>query len=187
VKRIFKSLGPVGWLILFAMGIPLAGAAFAEPVSDRAVAEQILASLASPSDPSMQTVLKTPIDEAKHALERAAGARRSGDAHHAEILEGLGREWAETARDLARAVSVEADAGALETAAAEAGVGSERARALLEEAIARRGRAEAELEKLSADAGLFPTRPTSSASVGAKPSKTPKPAASAASAAKGAK
>jgi hypothetical protein len=185
VKRIFERLGPVGWVMLLALGIPLAGAAFADPISDKAVAEQILASLAAPSDSSMQPVLKTPIDEAKHALERAAGARRSGDTHHAEILEGLGREWAETARDLSRAVSVEADAGALETAATEAGVSAERARALLEEAIARRGRAEAELEKLSSDAGLFPTRPASSGSI-AKPPKTPKPVTSAASASKGA-
>jgi hypothetical protein len=186
VKRIFERLGPVGWVMLLALGIPLAGAALADPVSDKAVAEQILASLATPTDSSMPPVLKTPIDEAKHALERAAGARRSGDTHHAEILEGLGREWAETARDLARAVSVEADAGALETAAAEAGVGAERARALLEEAIARRGRAEAELEKLSADAGLFPTRPAGSANA-AKPPKASKPASSAAAVTKGAK
>jgi len=172
--------------MLFALGVPLAGAALADPVSDRAVAEQILASVAAGSDSSMQAVTRAPVDEAKHALERAAGARKAGDVHHAELLEGLGREWAETARDLVRAVSVEADAGALENAAAEAGVGSERARALLEEAIARRGRAEAELEKLSADAGLFPTKPASSAAP-AKSPKTPKPAASAASPAKGAK
>jgi hypothetical protein len=186
VKRIFERLGPVGWVMLFALGVSLAGAAFADPVSDKAVAEQILASMAAASDSSMQAVTRAPIDEAKRALDRAAGARRTGDVHHAELLEGLGREWAETARDLVRAVSVEADAGALEMAAAEAGVGAERARALLEEAMARRGRAEAELEKLSADAGLFPTRPASSAGQ-AKPPKAPKPAGSAASSAKGAK
>jgi len=173
--------------MLFALGVPLAGAAFADPVSDKAVAEQILASMAATSDSSMQAVTRAPVDEAKRALERADGARRAGDVHHAELLEGLGREWAETARDLVRAVSVEADAGALEMAAAEAGVGAERARALLEEAIARRGRAEAELEKLSADAGLFPTKPPSSSSAQAKPPKGPKPTASAASPAKGAK
>jgi hypothetical protein len=186
VKRIFERLGPVGWVMLLALGIALAGAAFADPISDKAVAEQILASLAAPADSSMQAVVRGPADEAKRALERAAGARRAGDVHHAELLEGLGREWAETARDLVRAVSLEADAGALETAAAEAGVGAERARALLEEAIARRGRAEAELEKLSADAGLFPTKPASSGSVPKTP-KGPKPAASAATPAKGAK
>jgi hypothetical protein len=186
VKRIFERLGSVGWVVVLAVGIPLAGAAFADPVSDKAVAEQILGSLAAPSDSSMQAALKAPIDEAKRALERAASARRSGDAHHAELLEGLGREWAETARDLARAIAVESDAGALETAAAEAGVASERSRALLEEAMARRGRAEAELEKLSADAGLFPTRPASSSAAPVKPPKAPKPAASG-SVAKGAK
>lgn len=191
MKRIFelgwvgapRRLGPVGWVMLLGLGAPLAGAAFADAVSDKAVAEQILASMAPSSDSSMQAVTRAPIDEAKRALERAAGARRTGDVHHAELLEGLGREWAETARDLVRAVAVESDAGALDMAAAEAGVASERARALLEEAIARRGRAEAELEKLSADAGLFPTKPASSA----KPPKSPKTAASAASPGKGAK
>src|SRR5262249_46895569 len=154
----------------------------------KAVAEQILASLGSPTDTSIQAALKSPVEEAKRALDRAASARRAGDTHHAELLEGLAREWAETARDLARAIAVEADAGALENAANEAGVGAERARALLEEAIARRGRAEAELEKLSADAGIFPTRPVASSSASPrppKPPKPPKPAASAASATKG--
>jgi hypothetical protein len=172
VKRISKRLGPVGWVLVIALGIPLVGAALADPVSDRAVAEQILATMPASSDSAMQGVSRAPLDEAKRALDRAAGARASGDAHHAELLEGLAREWAETARDLQRAVSVEGDAGALSVAAAEAGVAAERARALLEEAISRRGRAEAELGTLTADGGFFPTKPATSTA----PAKSPKPA-----------
>jgi hypothetical protein len=115
--------------------------------------------------------VRIPVEEARRALERAAGARRSGDIRHAELLEGLAREWAETARDVVRAAAVEADAGALELAAADAGLRAERARALLEESIARRGRAEAELEKLTADAGPFPTQPPAASSAKAKPAK----------------
>ncbi|HKQ69060.1 MAG TPA: hypothetical protein VJT73_06965, partial [Polyangiaceae bacterium] len=88
-------------------------------------------------------------------------------------LEGLAREWAETARDLARANAAEADAGALSAAAADAGVQAERSRALLEEAIGRRGRAEAELEKLSADGGLFPTAPPPRAKATKAPATSP--------------
>src|SRR4051812_28082901 len=67
VKRIFERLGPVGWVILLALGIPLAGAALADPVSDKTVAEQIIASMPAASDSSMQSVVRAPVDEAKRA------------------------------------------------------------------------------------------------------------------------
>jgi len=70
-----------------------------------------------------------------------------------------------------RAAAVEAEAGALEIAAADAGLQAERVRALLEESIARRGRAEAELEKLTADAGVFPTKPPPASSARPKSTK----------------
>ncbi len=150
-------LWPAGWVLLAVVGVALASSAFGDQLSDRAMAEQILAGAGSSSADA--ALLRAPLDEAKKALARAEGARKSGDVPHAELLEGLAREWAETARDLARAAAVEADAGALETAAAQANLRAEKARALLEEAISRRGRAEAELEKLSANAGPFPPKP----------------------------
>ena len=176
-------LGPLGWVLAIALVVPLAPLAFGEPLSDKAVTEQILASLAD------QPLARGPLDEAKRALDRAAGARRSGDIRHVELLEGLAREWAETARDVVRAAAVEAEAGALEIAAADAGLQAERGRALLEESIARRGRAEAELEKLTADdpgapgehpkgwkspaggAGIFPTKPPPASSARPKSTK----------------
>ncbi len=155
--------------MILTLGAALVSSATGEQLSDRMIAEQILATLGASS--AQRALAHAPLEESKHALERAAGARRSGDIRHAEQLEGLSREWAETARDLVRAAAAEADAAALELAAADAGVQAERARALLEEAIARRGRAEAELAKLATDAGPFPTLPPTSASARAKPAK----------------
>jgi len=179
VKRIFVRLWPAGWVVALVIGVLLASSAFGEQLSDKAIAEQILA--AAPSSSADAALLRTPLEEAKKALERALGARRSGDVPHAELLEGLAREWAETAKDLGRANAIEADAGALESAASQAGLRAERARALLEEAIARRGRAEVELERLSADAGPFPPKPPPTAAPRSKgPKQRAAPAASSA-------
>ena len=160
--------------------VGLGSSALADQVlTDKGVAEQIWAGATSSS--AAAALLRAPLEEAKKALDRARGARQSGDVSHAELLEGLAREWAEIARDLQRAASIEADAGALESSAAQAALRAERARALLEEAISRRGRAEAELEKLSAGAGPFPPKPPPTALPRGKAAKPrPAPAGSAA-------
>lgn len=88
---------------------------------------------------------------ARKALERAHGARSSGDTSHAKQLDGLALEWAETARDLLRAADAEQAATAVADKAREATLQVERARALLEETQARRGRAEAEQERALAE------------------------------------
>jgi hypothetical protein len=178
VNRIWVKLWPAGSVLLVIFGVGLGSSALGDQLSDRAVAEQILAAAGSSS--AEAALLRAPLADAKKALERAEGARKSGDVPHAELLEGLAREWAETARDVARAAAIEADAGALETAAAQANIRAERARALLEEAISRRGRAEAELEKLSVDAGPFPPKPPPTALPrGKAPKSRPAPAGSA--------
>jgi hypothetical protein len=183
VKRIWEKLWPAGLVLIVVISVALGSSALGDQLSDKAVAEQILAAAGSSSADA--ALLRAPLDEAKKALQRAEGARKSGDTPHAELLEGLAREWAETARDLARAAAIEADAGALESSASQAGLRAERARALLEEAISRRGRAEAELEKLSADAGPFPPKPPPTAVPKSKGAPKPRPAP-AGSAAKGA-
>jgi hypothetical protein len=167
-------LWPAGWVVMVVVGVGIASSALGQQGSDKAFAEQVLAGAASSS--AETALMRTPLEETKKALERARGARQSGDVAHAELLEGLAREWAETARDLARAAATEADAGALESSAAQAGLRAERARALLEEAIARRGRAEAELEKLSASAGPFPPKPPPTALPRGKAAKPRPPA-----------
>lgn len=171
------KLWPAGWVVMGVVGVALASSAFADQASDKATVEQILATAGSSSADAV--LLKGPLEEARKALGRAEGARRSGDTVHAEQLEGLAREWAETARDLVRAAAIEADAGGLETSASQASLKAERARALLEEALSRRGRAEAELEKLSASAGPFPPKPPASAAPRNTKTVKPKPAGSA--------
>lgn len=89
--------------------------------------------------------------KSRKALERAHGARTSGDAEHAKQLDGLALEWAETARELLRAAAAEQAAAKSADESREASQKAERARALLEETQARRGRAEAELERAMAE------------------------------------
>ena len=104
------------------------------------------------TDPEAARVTADPIKAVKVALERAHGARAAGDELHGRMLEGLALEWAETARDLARAAVAEQAAQAIGKKAYEVQTQAERARALLEETQARRGRAAAELAHVEAEA-----------------------------------
>lgn len=103
-------------------------------------------------DAEAAKVIAEPIKSAKRALERAHGARTSGDQAHGKMLEALALEWAEAARTLDRAAAAERAATAVSRKAHEVLTRAERARALLEETQARRGRAAAELIKVEADA-----------------------------------
>jgi hypothetical protein len=91
-------------------------------------------------------VLGAALGHAKDALERAARLRSAGDEAHAKTADGLAREWAETARDLFRAVDAERQAAEIRRKAVDAQAQLERSRALVEEAIARAGRLRSELE-----------------------------------------
>ena len=100
------------------------------------------------------TLAGEPLSQARRALERAAEARAAGDHEHGALLDALGREWAETARDLVRAAETEREADKLEREAHELESKLLRARSLLEETVARRGRAQETLEQLEgADGG----------------------------------
>ncbi|MDI3286236.1 hypothetical protein [Polyangium sp. 15x6] len=122
------------------------------PPGDGATALQILKDVeAKAQDPRSKKAVADAVTRSKKALERAHGARASGDAPHARLLDGLALEWAETARDLLRAAEAEQAAAAVADKAKEASTQAERARALLEETQARRGRAEAELERATAE------------------------------------
>lgn len=123
------------------------------PPGDGATAFALLREVdAKAKDPRTLKLVADPVRQAKKALERAHGARASGDGAHAKMLDGLALEWAETARDLLRAAAAERAATQSAAAAKEAAGKAERARALLEETQARRGRAEAELQRLEAEA-----------------------------------
>jgi hypothetical protein len=123
------------------------------PPGDGAKAEAILADVAARAkDAAAQKLVERPVHDAKIALERARGARVSGDETHAAMLDGLALELAESARDLERAAAAEVASLAAVKDARELGTKVERARTLLEETQARRGRAVAELQKAEADA-----------------------------------
>jgi hypothetical protein len=198
---VIPVLRKVGFLVAVALLVSgLTTLAVGQGDSDRALAERILAELASPAadggealtgsdaeadagvaplvaaadaGTSVTALTAEPVLAAKRALERADSARLAKDLKQAELLEGLAREWAETARDLVIATKAEAEANQVETRAAQVGVQAERQRALLEEAIARRGRAEAELGRIAPDAGI--PAPRSSAAP-PKPRPAPAPA-----------
>ena len=88
-----------------------------------------------------------PLKSAKSALERAADARATGDKQHAKLLDDLALEWAEGAGDLTRSAALEQKSAELEAKAAELDAKAVRALAIIEEAVARRGRAELELNE----------------------------------------
>jgi hypothetical protein len=123
------------------------------PAGDGATAQALLHDLEAKAARAPETarVVAEPIKSAKLALERARGAQASGDEAHARMLWGLALEWAEAARDFDRAAEAERAAEAAAKKTYEAQTKAERARALLEETQARRGRTAAELARVEAE------------------------------------
>jgi hypothetical protein len=142
-----RALGPI--ILTGAVGLWL-GSADASKDDPSGVSAAITALKASPS-----ASVAEPVARAEEALQRATGARRSGDIQHATLLEGLAREWVDTAQTLAQAQQSEGRAAERERQAADLEAKVTRARTLLEETVARRGRVRAGLDALSgnADAG----------------------------------
>ncbi len=90
--------------------------------------------------PPLAPVVAVATAKAAEALERARRMRAVGDEAHAREADGLAREWAETGRDLVRAVDAETRAADLRRSAVESQAQLERTRALVEEGIAHVGR-----------------------------------------------
>jgi colicin import membrane protein len=120
--------------------------AAADSGSDRDVASRLISELGK--QPAQAKLAHEPLDKAAKALQRAEDARAAGDQLHGAELEGLGREWAETASDLVRAASVEQKLAGVQKELTETETRLVRARALIEETVARRGRAKEKLEQL---------------------------------------
>jgi hypothetical protein len=137
-------------------GVLACAAAFAQPADEHAAATAIVHQLSQ--DPAQNEAHRAAtadaVLEAKNALERATRLRVAGDEAHAKAADGLALEWAETARDVVRAVDAEAAAADLRHKALDAQAQLERSRALVEEAIASVGRLQAELDQASAHTGL---------------------------------
>jgi|SRR5687767_7013011 hypothetical protein len=113
---------------------------------DRSTAEAAIRNLTAV--PAHAKLASEPLERANNALRRAADARVAGDHAHGARLEGVGREWAETGRDLVRAAEAERQAQELYSKAAALETKVVRGRALLEETMARRERAREKLEQL---------------------------------------
>jgi colicin import membrane protein len=124
----------------------LTSAALAARGDDRARADALLAEIAAPA--GKNPAAAEPIARAKDALRRSDEARGGGDATHAALLDALGLEWAETSRDLGRAAAAEKQLAELQARIGDTEQKLTRAKALLDDTVARRGRAEHKLHEL---------------------------------------
>ena len=134
---------------IFGLGLALFGfaaVALATHGDDRGAALTAIAALEALA--AKKPAVSEALTRAREALKRADGARSAGDHEHGALLEGLAREWAETGQDVTRTVDTEADANVAHRRASEAEAKAVRARALIEETIARRGRAAEKLKQL---------------------------------------
>jgi hypothetical protein len=132
-----------------ALALALGARALAAGGSDREVASGLVETLSK--QPGSAALAHEPIDKARHALRRAADARAAGDHLHGAELEALAREWAETGSDLVRAAAAEKKLSQTQRELSETETRLIRARALLEESVARQGRAKQKLEQLEAE------------------------------------
>lgn len=174
--------------LLVAAAVPMALLATALVAAEDAPGEArgLLAELeakrpaasASPSDSTAATRARAfasaegPLREAHQALERAQALRAKGDVARAEIAEATALEWAQAARDELVAVELGDEAEALRPQADDAGALADRARQLLDEAIARRSRLQGSLDELDREAQL---RAVDAGTPDAKPKKGGKP------------
>lgn len=133
----------------------LAGPAAAQPADEHGAATAIVTQLGQDAAHNHEhsAVTADALADAKDALERATRLRVAGDEAHAKAADGLALEWAETARDLVRAVDAETAAADLRRKAMDAQAQLDRSRAMVEEAIASIGRLQAELEQAAASGG----------------------------------
>jgi hypothetical protein len=119
---------------------PLAHAAGPDPAAE---AQSLLNKLDAPETRSL---VQAPVDKAKAAQERAKSARGAGDLQHATELDALALTWAKVADDLRRTAESEKKLADVQKAVADLEQKAVRTQALIEQTIARRGRAEQNLK-----------------------------------------
>jgi hypothetical protein len=121
-------------------------------------------------DVAHRVVTAEALSNARDAIERAHRFRDLHDDPRARNAEALAREWAEVGRDLARAVDAEGHAAEMRRRAMESQARLERTRALVDEAVARIGRLQAEIAEnqepndrataaVGGDGGIAPPSP----------------------------
>jgi hypothetical protein len=148
---------------LAVLGVaPPARAAGPDPAAE---AQRLLTSL---DTPEARPVVQDPVAKAKAAQQRAQSARGAGDLQHGTELDALALTWAQVADDLRKTAAAEKQLADVQKAVADLEQKAVRTQALIEQTIARRGRAEQNLKSLPASANP---------SAAAKPSKEAKPAA----------
>jgi chromosome segregation ATPase len=156
-------------LLSLALAVPillLGGVALGSKTGDaRTRAEALLATLSG--DPASAHLAHGSIEPARHALSRAEDARAAADYPHAAQLEELALEHAETGADLVKSAETEAKLAKAQKELSDLETKITRARALLEETVARRGRAQAKLDELD-------KKPAAPAPKEPKPAATPK-------------
>ena len=127
-----------------ALALAWTAAAGAQGSDDHATATAIVHQLEQ--NAAHASIASVAMANAKQGLERATRLRDVGDEAHAKAADGLAREWADMARDLARAADAEGAAWDARRKAEDAKARVERARALVAEGISRVGRMRAELD-----------------------------------------
>jgi hypothetical protein len=130
-------------------------------------AQRLLASL---DTPEARAVVQGPVAKAKAAQQRAQSARGAGDLQHGTELDALALTWAQVADDLRKAAAAEKQLADVQKAVVDLEQKAVRTQALIEQTIARRGRAEQNLKSLGAAPAPSPSAPS-------KPNKEPKSAA----------
>ncbi|HKO46965.1 MAG TPA: hypothetical protein VJV79_04540 [Polyangiaceae bacterium] len=138
---------------------PPAYAAGPDPAAE---AQSLLTKLDAPGT---RELVQAPVAKAKAAQQRAQSARGSGDLQHATELDALALTWAQVASDLVRTAESEKKLAEVQKAVADLEQKAVRTQALIEQTIARRGRAEQNLKNAA------PTAGSASKSEGAKPVK----------------
>lgn len=129
------------------------------PNSTRQQAQQILTELEADSE--HRPLTDAAVNQARAALGRASEERRNKRHERAAVLEKVALTWAGLGRALVRTVELEKEASDLEKEQNALETKLKRARALLEETLARRARARAALDKLE--------QPAANDSAGAQP------------------
>lgn len=147
-------------LIVLSFG-KLARAAGPDPAAE---AQRLIGLLDAPAT---RAVVADPLGKAKAAQQRAQSARGAGDLHHATELDALALTWAQVADDLVRTAAAEKKLSDLQKQVGDLEQKAVRTQALIEQTIARRGRAEENLKNAEA------TKPASKAATGKSTGKEP--------------
>ncbi|MET0410060.1 MAG: hypothetical protein ABW217_02130 [Polyangiaceae bacterium] len=161
---------------LVVLGLCMAGVAGAADNAIVSEARAVLASLATEAAPS--PFVAGAVDRAKRALERADALAADAAPKYRELLQATGLEWAKVARDLQRTLAAEQAADGVEAELSKVQTDLVRAHAAAEQAMARLGRARAEIETLQVGARPAPASTPSAPAAVPAPTALPAPAVS---------